>query len=183
MNVSNSHYSLIFIDMVFYESAKALHSRNRPLKGKGAHYLNLFTHYRPVGEGDEWYLKATEPGREPVLEVEGTCYTPEEVVSKQTEHLGYGKVKCDDPRLGRNISPTLFQLKSADDLIAWWERTSPNRDDDDDSMLVASPSADEASPPNAELRANIDTSNEEIGMIQDTSSKVQEEVHSVNNEL
>lgn len=182
MNVSHSHHFLIFTDMVFYESAKALHSRNRPLKGKGAHYLNLFTHYRPVGEGDEWYLKTTETGREPVLEGEGSCYVPEEVVSKETEHLGYGKVKCDDPRLGSNISPTLFQLKNADDLIAWWQRTSPNSDDND-GMLVTSPSADEASPPNAELRANIDTSNEETGMIQDTSSKVQEELQSVNNEL
>mmetsp|Transcript_23084 Transcript_23084/g.34191 ORF Transcript_23084/g.34191 Transcript_23084/m.34191 type:complete len:599 (+) Transcript_23084:99-1895(+) len=118
-------------DMVYYESAKNLHSRNRPLKGKDAFYTNLFTHYRPVGEGDDWYKNPTEAGREPVLEEEGECHVPKEVVSKETEYLGYGRVKCDDARLGKNISPSLFKVEKADDLIAWWERTTPDGGDVD----------------------------------------------------
>lgn len=113
-------------DIVYYESAKNLHSRNRPLTGKNAYYTNLFTHYRPIGAGDNWYKSDTEPGREPILEVEGTCVVPPEVVSKETEYKGYGRVKCDDPRLGSNISPSLFVANSAQDLIDWWERTTPD---------------------------------------------------------
>lgn len=113
-------------DVVYYESAKNLHSRNRPLTGKNAYYTNLFTHYRPIGAGDDWYKADTEPGREPLLEVEGTCVVPPEVVSKETEYKGYGRVKCDDPRLGTNVSPSLHVATSAQDLIDWWERTTPD---------------------------------------------------------
>lgn len=112
-------------DVVYYESAKNLHSRNRPLTGENAYYVNLFTHYRPVGEGDEWYKLPTSNGSEAVMEAEGECRVPPQVVSKETEYLGYGRVKCDDPRLGRNISPSLFVAKSHEDLIEWWERTAP----------------------------------------------------------
>lgn len=113
-------------DIVYYESAKNLHSRNRPLTGENAYYVNLFTHYRPVGEGDEWYKLPSSNQSEPVLEVEGECHVPPQVVSKETEYLGYGQVKCDDPRLGRYVSPSLFVAKSPDDLIEWWERTAPD---------------------------------------------------------
>ena len=123
-------------DMVYYESAKNLHSRNRPLVGKDAFYTNLFTHYRPVGEGDNWYKNPTEVGRESVLEVEGECHVPKEVVSKETEYLGYGRVKCDDPRLGKNISPSLFKVESANDLIAWWERTAPDAIEEEEVVVV-----------------------------------------------
>jgi hypothetical protein len=40
--------------------------------------------------------------------------------------------------LGKNIAPSLFVVKSGDDLIEWWERTTPEgsvakmHDDDDD---------------------------------------------------
>ena len=123
-------------DMVYYESAKNLHSRNRPLVGKDAYYTNLFTHYRPVGGGDYWYKEPTEVGRESVLEVEGECHVPKEVVSKETEYLGYGRVKCDDPRLGKNISPSLFKVESANDLIAWWERTAPDAIEEEEVVVV-----------------------------------------------
>ena len=61
-----------------------------------------------------------------MLEVESECRVPPQVVSKETEHLGYGKVVCDDKRLGSYVSPTLWKVESADDLIGWWEYTSPN---------------------------------------------------------
>lgn len=60
------------------------------------------------------------------MEVEGECHVPPQVVSKETVHLGYGKVVCDDKRLGSYVSPTLWKVESADDLIGWWEYTSPN---------------------------------------------------------
>lgn len=113
-------------DIVYYESAKNLHSRNRPLVGDHAFYANLFTHYRPTGAGDDWYKDPTAPGREPVLEVEGECIVPPEVISVETEHKGYGRVKCQDPRLGSNISPSLHVAKSGNDLITWWKRTTPD---------------------------------------------------------
>jgi hypothetical protein len=34
-------------DIVYYESARCLHGRNRPLSG--GYYVNLFAHYRPIG--------------------------------------------------------------------------------------------------------------------------------------
>ncbi len=35
-------------DMVFYESARCLHGRPEALQGQ--FYVNIFTHYRPVGK-------------------------------------------------------------------------------------------------------------------------------------
>lgn len=132
-------------DIVYYESAKNLHSRNRPLMGDGAHYVNLFTHYRPSSMDENWYLLPTPEERKPVLEVEGECRVPDKIEGKNTEYLGYGKVKCDDPRLGKNLSPSLFVADSGEDLIEWFRRTSPeghifaeeppavgNGEDDDD---------------------------------------------------
>lgn len=47
-------------DMVFYESARCLHGRPEPLQGE--YYVNLFVHYRPVGN-PKWYMEdlATAP--------------------------------------------------------------------------------------------------------------------------
>ena len=35
-------------DIVYYESAKLLHARTRPLRGAGSYYVNLFSHYMCV---------------------------------------------------------------------------------------------------------------------------------------
>jgi len=102
-------------DIVFYESAKNLHSRNRALSGANGYYVNLFTHYRPTEEGDTWY--ENESQHEPLLDVEGECHSDDD--------KGYGKVKCDDPRLGKFVSPTLFRAESGEDLIKWWRYTTP----------------------------------------------------------
>jgi len=102
-------------DIVFYESAKNLHSRNRALSGANGFYVNLFTHYRPIEEGDDWYLNESQ--HEPLLEVEGECHSDDD--------KGYGKVKCGDPRLGKFVSPTLFRAESGEDLIKWWRYTTP----------------------------------------------------------
>jgi len=116
-------------DIVYYESAKALHGRNRPLMGDNAYYVNLFTHYRPIGD-DRWFDKPNNEGvPAPVLEVEGSCRL-EKVSTAVTPNKQLGVVEsvvCDDERLGPWISPSLFTVSSADDLIEWWRRTSPSR--------------------------------------------------------
>lgn len=40
-------------EMLFYESARLLHGRVKPLKG--TYYANFFLHFRPKGAGDNWY--------------------------------------------------------------------------------------------------------------------------------
>lgn len=119
-------------DIVYYESAKNLHSRNRALVGDGAYYTNLFTHYRPRDMDEEWYKTPTPESSMPYvddIDLEKSCIVPQEAKSKDTEHLGYGKVRCPDhPELGKNLSPTLFVAKKAEDLVQWWERTTPPRD-------------------------------------------------------
>jgi len=131
-------------DIVYYESAKNLHSRNRPLTCKqgGCHFVNLFTHYRPVGDGASWHNNLSDmPNRPPPL-LEGqvdydseptACRLPEEQDSNNTDEndlensLGVGTVECNDKRLGTYISPTLFRATSGSDLFRWWKATSdPN---------------------------------------------------------
>ena len=56
-------------DIVYYESARCLHGRMTPLEGE--YYVNLFTHYRPVGD-PQWYLKPNPEGTpEPVMDITG----------------------------------------------------------------------------------------------------------------
>jgi len=47
-------------EMVWYESARAIHGRPAPLNGK--YFDNLFIHYSPVGD---WYNKPYEIGKKP----------------------------------------------------------------------------------------------------------------------
>lgn len=42
-------------DIVYYESARCLHGRMQPLDG--AFYVNLFAHYRPVGD-PAWFTRS-----------------------------------------------------------------------------------------------------------------------------
>lgn len=111
-------------DIVYYESAKNLHGRNRHLQGKNAYYVNLFTHYRPIGDGDTWHSKLDQPGvPPPVIETSGECRLLTETTLTRP---ALGQVRCDDQRLGNHLSPSLFQAKGPDDLIDWWRRTAPD---------------------------------------------------------
>ena len=51
-------------DIVYYESAKCLHGRMKPLRG--SHYVNLFAHYRPVGD-PQWFIRSNPEGTPPPL--------------------------------------------------------------------------------------------------------------------
>ncbi|KAL3939400.1 MAG: hypothetical protein SGBAC_005868 [Bacillariaceae sp.] len=115
-------------DVVYYESAKNLHGRNRPLKGKNGYYVNLFTHYRPFQDGDDWWRNMeAQPRSPPVMEVEGDCHLDKTKLQTLEQQLGH--VECDDKRLGTNISPEMAKAFDAKDLIAWWEYTAPNNEE------------------------------------------------------
>uniref|UniRef100_A0A7S4MHH3 von Hippel-Lindau disease tumour suppressor beta domain-containing protein n=1 Tax=Odontella aurita TaxID=265563 RepID=A0A7S4MHH3_9STRA len=106
-------------DVVYYESARCLHGRNRPLEGPGAYYVNLFTHYRPVGD-PRWFARPNPEGTpEPLVDV-GECR-----LVGNGEEFGNGAVECDDPAVGPNLSPTLFSGRGGDSLQTWWEEVSP----------------------------------------------------------
>jgi hypothetical protein len=110
-------------DIVYYESAKALHGRNTPLAG--GYYANVFTHYRPIGDPD-WYLKENpEDTPEPLMDV-GEC----ELVGKPNEY-SVGAVKCENPAIGPHLSPKMFTATSGDDLYRLWLSVGPSHDDDE----------------------------------------------------
>lgn len=113
-------------DIVYYESAKALHGRNTPLQG--GKYINLFTHYRPVDD-PKWYQKENPEGApEPLIDV-GEC----KLVGLYDEY-SKGAVKCDNEAVGLHLSPMLFNrgdyqypttISGGEDLFRWWKLTSP----------------------------------------------------------
>lgn len=122
-------------DIVYYESAKNLHSRNRPLTCKrgGCRFINLFTHYRPVDDGSAWFSNLDDlPNRPPPL-LDGqsafdtdasTCKLLDDGINGTVDNLlGIGKVQCEDQRLGSYLSPTMFKLQKEDDLYRWWLAT------------------------------------------------------------
>jgi len=126
-------------DIVYYESAKNLHSRNRPLTCKkgGCRFINLFTHYRPVNDGENWHSNISDVPNRPQPLKNGqvafdtdarTCRRRlENTIDKVNNTVGLGNVQCDDERLGQFISPTLFRLEEEDDMFRWWKSTeNPN---------------------------------------------------------
>ena len=121
-------------DVVYYESAKNLHSRNRPLVGNGnAIYVNLFTHYRPKADGDKWFTVETpDDVPSPLMsdDIQGECRLETQwgaTAQTPTGQLGVvQQVQCDDPRLGPYVSPTFFEVHGVKDLLEWWHRTSPD---------------------------------------------------------
>lgn len=122
-------------DIVYYESAKNLHSRNRPLTCKkgGCRFVNLFTHYRPLEDGSKWFQNLDDMANRPPPLLDGhstfdtdarTCRRLEDGANDTGDNLlGIGRVQCEDHRLGPHISPTKFKLREQDDLFRWWVAT------------------------------------------------------------
>lgn len=87
-------------DVVFYESAKCLHGRMTPLalgpsSLEETYYVNLFTHYRPVGD-KEWYLKekdsfAPDPLYEFTNEIPKTLSLKNQVLESNNDLFSYWK--------------------------------------------------------------------------------------------
>ena len=59
-------------DIIYYESARCLHGRMQPLQGD--YYVNLFAHYRPIGD-PVWFEKENPPDNPPQLLDVGDCKT------------------------------------------------------------------------------------------------------------
>jgi len=107
-------------DIVYYESAKCLHARNKPLTGDSSWYVNLFTHYRPIGD-PEWYDKPNTEGiADPLIDV-GDC----SLQPGMEDQYGVGAVKCDNDLIGPYLSPSMFTATSGSDLFQWWKDVSP----------------------------------------------------------
>lgn len=101
-------------DIVYYESARCLHGRMKPLKG--AFYVNLFAHYRPIGDPD-WFRKENPADGVPQLIDVGDC------------QLVGNKTACTN---GNNrlpfLSPTLEKLTGPHDLLRYWKQTAPAKE-------------------------------------------------------
>lgn len=100
-------------DIVYYESARCLHGRMQPLEGD--FYVNLFAHYRPVGD-PQWYLKPN-PADTPKQALDlGTCSSNGTAVScsKTEYHAPY-------------LSPKMSKLEGAKDLFEFWRDTAPGQ--------------------------------------------------------
>ena len=97
-------------DIVYYESARCLHGRMMPLNG--SYYVNLFTHYRPVGDPD-WFRK------------ENPVNTPQQLID-----VGDCKVNDDGTSTScskydlETLSPQLEALYGPMDLFKYWEKTA-----------------------------------------------------------
>ena len=113
-------------DIVYYESAKALHGRNTPLSG--GYYANIFTHYRPTGDPN-WYSKENPEGTpEPLIDV-GKC----ELVGK-TNDYSKGAVKCENPAIGPHLSPKMLTLTGGEDLYQHWLSVGPSFEDENEEL-------------------------------------------------
>lgn len=119
-------------DIVYYESAHALHGRMKPLKD--AFYVNLFTHYRPIDDPD-WYHRPNPAGwtPEPVIDI-GDCELHADPAQPNAmslpSHMRKGKVHCSHfdsnvrvKELMETLSPSMEVLHGADDIFRWWQQT------------------------------------------------------------
>jgi hypothetical protein len=97
-------------DIVYYESARCLHGRMMPLNG--SYYVNLFTHYRPIGDS-RWFLKENPAGSPKQLHEVGSCTLN-----------GLGSPVCSSGIELPTLSPQLETLRGPYDLFKYWEKTS-----------------------------------------------------------
>ncbi len=96
-------------DIVYYESAKALHRCNTPLKG--GYYANVFTHYCPIGDPD-WYSRDNLKGTPKPLMDMGEC----KLMGKPNKY-SVGAVKCKNPVIGPYLLPKMFMATSREICI------------------------------------------------------------------
>lgn len=97
-------------DVVYYESAKCLHGRMKPLQG--ASYSNFFTHYRPVND-PQWSTRPNPEG------------TPEQVLSiDHCQKDEQGIYDCNGVKLPF-LSPSNEVVNGPNDLFAYWKKVSP----------------------------------------------------------
>ena len=116
-------------DIVYYESARCLHGRMRPLAGE--FYVNLFAHYRPVGD-PKWFTKSNPHGSvKPLMDI-GQCSVT--TFRSRTMATCTGKTKVP------HLSPQLQTLKGPEDLYQYWLDTTPGALSSSSSTTIASES-------------------------------------------
>jgi hypothetical protein len=102
-------------DIVYYESARCLHGRMQALDAD--YYVNLFAHYRPVGD-PEWFTKPNPPGTPaPAIDI-GVCSASPDGGSAPVCVLRSGSSTASAPYL----SPKMQQLHGPDDLYHFWKQ-------------------------------------------------------------
>jgi hypothetical protein len=124
-------------DIVYYESARCLHGRMKPLEG--GFYVNLFAHYRPKGGDRLWYTRSNPPSTPQQLIDIDTC------VAEADRALG---VVCENgkklPYLNRHE-----ELHGSRDLFEYWKKVSPNKTSSRPPFL-----GEDERPPTVATRAN-----------------------------
>lgn len=116
-------------DIVYYESAKALHGRNTPLQS--GNYINLFTHYRPLDDPN-WYRKENPEGTPEALIDVGSCS-----LTGNIDQYSQGAVTCENNAIGPHLSPTMFSANSGTDLFQWWKSVGPEEEETDNGEEAA----------------------------------------------
>jgi hypothetical protein len=94
----------------------------KPLNG--SHYVNIFSHYRPVGDS-MWYSRENPPGTpEPLIDI-GDCKLSRDHCTNPAdqESACRSKVLCDNTDLP-SLSPSLETIHGADDLLNYWKQFS-----------------------------------------------------------
>jgi len=101
-------------DIVYYESAKCLHGRNTPLDAD--FYVNLFSHYRPIGD-PEWFTKSNPEGTPtPLIDI-GECTVLSDTISAHEPSVSCGRSDVT------TLSPTMNSIAGPGDLYDWWTYT------------------------------------------------------------
>lgn len=103
-------------EIIYYESARCLHGRMRPLRG--AHYSNIFAHYRPLNDPD-WFKKSNPPsGVQPLIDI-GECAAASGGGDLDDSDSSPGT--CRYPNLPY-LSPAREVVHSGNDLFDYWRR-------------------------------------------------------------
>ena len=96
-------------DIVYYESAKCLHGRMKPLRGE--YYVNLFAHYRPVGD-PQWFTRDNpEDTPEPLIDI--------------------SPIQFDTSRVMPFLSDPVTTLDGPHSLMSHWRKVAPSDEEMD----------------------------------------------------
>ena len=125
-------------DIVYYESARCLHGRMRPLDGE--YYVNLFAHYRPKGDDRLWYTKPNPPDAPIPMMQPIPVHTFSEVdafgdqrggsstsSSSSTVAVAGGSVVEGGKPIAPFLAPSRAPLAGPQDLYDYWKEVEPRK--------------------------------------------------------
>jgi hypothetical protein len=117
-------------DIVYYESARCMHGRMSPLRGQ--YYVNLFAHYRPLGDPD-WHTKPNPDDGVKQVHTVGDCSYSE--TAERVECTGIDSSKI--PYMSRKLE----SVTKESDLFQYWLDVSPAEEERQKFMDGAAKSA------------------------------------------